>query len=122
MTEAANAALYEIAEAQGWTEWGYGHGTSMYSGACERRGYIEVAEPDKPSRGRFLYRATRAGIVLANTWRKERGEELLSVPSVGKPWPENLDTWELHDEILNERNGDRLRALNEELRRRLDAE
>jgi hypothetical protein len=82
MTDGGEAALREIAaETPRWTEWGGGHGTSMYSGACERRGYIEVAIPDNPARGRYLYRATRSGVLLANKWRKEAGMPPLPVPA-----------------------------------------
>jgi hypothetical protein len=78
LTGGGESALYEIASVTPrWTEWGEGHSTSMYSGACERRGYIEVAVPDKPSRGSYLYRATESGVKLANTWRKLRKEPLL---------------------------------------------
>lgn len=78
LTDGATGALYEIASVTPqWTEWGEGHATSMWSGGCERRGYIEVAVPDKPGRGSYLYRATDSGVKLANRWRKLRGEPLL---------------------------------------------
>lgn len=78
MTLGGDEALYEIAAATPrWTEWGDGHATSMHSGSCERRGYIEVAVHKSK---RLLFRATREGVLLANKWRKERGEEPLPLP------------------------------------------
>lgn len=164
MSPESCGALMDIAAATPcWTEWGYGHATSMWSGSCERRGYVEVAVPvkttgrDKTPVGRFLYRATRKGVLLANEWRKASGMPKLPVPAApgdpGKPaasievawiapeavavdvavaatvgpgvrgteWPENLDTWELHDAILAERDVERVRMLNAELQARLDA-
>lgn len=53
-------ALWEITEAGDWTAWGEGHTTSPITGALERRGLIEVAEPIR-GRRRLLYRATPAG-------------------------------------------------------------
>lgn len=98
LTPDAQGALHEIASVTpAWTEWGFGHATSMYSGACERRGYIEVAEPEKPSQGKFLYRATRAGVKLANTWRAERGEEPLPVP---RPTVEEAEHWKRDPQII----------------------
>lgn len=98
MTDGGNSALYEIAAATpAWTEWGYGHATSMHSGACERRGYIEVAAPAKPSQGKHLYRATRSGVQLANEFRKARGEPLLPVP---RPSVEQAEHWKRDPQIV----------------------
>jgi hypothetical protein len=94
LSRESEGALHEIASAYpNWTEWGYGHATSMWSGSCERRGLIEVAVPDKTTGvgwkakpvGRYLYRLTDAGVRLVNARRKLCALELL---------PEHEHAWD----------------------------
>ena len=82
LTPHAQGCLREIASVTPlWTAWGEGHATTMYSGACERRRYIEVAVPDKASRRPYLYRATRSGVELVNGWRRDEGLKPLPLPA-----------------------------------------
>lgn len=147
MSPESNAALVEIAaHTPRWTEWGDGHATSMWSGSCERRGYITVAE-DKAGRGRNLYRATDSGVRLVNEWLRAAGRPTLPEHehAFGEwareftprhterrhcecgafesrtSWPERLTDDELHDAILVEPDEGKLSILNAELRNRLDA-
>lgn len=87
--------LVEIAVAGRWTEWGYGHSTSMIFTALERRGMIDVAESEKSGR-RNLFRATRKGVLLANKWLEGRGEDPLPVPK-RVDVPEGQDLKMRHD-------------------------